>query len=345
MSSMNTILRRGATLAAAALLLAACDDSTSPPPRATLPVVRIALSTSLVQMLPGDGHAVSALPLGEGDRPLTDRAVTWRSDDPAVARVDAEGRVSAEGVGTTLVHASAGGKEASLRVDVLAAGTVARVVVGPPVQTLAPGESSVLYGMAYDASQRLIQGRPTRWRSSDPNVARVSEGGRVLAEGPGRARITAEVDGREGSMEVEVADLARVPSPEGSWTMRRLGDATVPAAYRVFLDQELDGRRVGRVEIRLDSATKTIGLDGRYTRRYWFSEWHDGALFGRYGWSDRGWWVQDRDEATGVVAITMHSTWIQNLSTTGAVQGDGMSLREQLWHEEPTEHTVWVRRP
>jgi predicted aspartyl protease len=52
----------------------------------------------------------------------------------------------------------------------------------------------------------------------------------------------------------------------------------LPAAYLILYDQWVGDKFVARVEIRLDSAVKTMATDATYQRRYYFTELHDNVV-------------------------------------------------------------------
>ena len=146
---------------------------------------------------------------------LPPAALSWTSSDPSVAAVDADGVVAAVGVGSTMITATSGGAQVAVP-----------VAVGlPPVVDLqlAPATMSLvrLARAQLVATPRLADGTVARdrllaWTTSDASVATVGGDGTVSAVGVGVATVTAAIDGRSASAEVEVAPLppsATVVSP------------------------------------------------------------------------------------------------------------------------------------
>ena len=78
-------------------------------------VTRIDLDAADVVLAPGEERVVRATARGE-DGTILDRPLSWRSDDPAVARVDERGRIVAVATGGTVVRVTTEGVEG--RVDV-----------------------------------------------------------------------------------------------------------------------------------------------------------------------------------------------------------------------------------
>ena len=120
------------------------------------------------------------------------KKVTWQSDNPAVATVDGDGNVMALSPGKTKVTATAeaGGKSAECEVTVTP--SVNGVTLNKSAASLVVGEYVKL------TATLLPEGAASEitWTTSDPAVVTVDENGGITAIAPGRAKITATVDGR-----------------------------------------------------------------------------------------------------------------------------------------------------
>jgi hypothetical protein len=82
--------------------------------------------------------------------------------------------------------------------------------------TLTVGGNSTLQAEARDAQGRPMAGRVVRWQSSAPEVVTVSGPGQLVARGPGRATVTATIDGVSHSVIVTVnpeEPVASLPPP------------------------------------------------------------------------------------------------------------------------------------
>jgi hypothetical protein len=75
------------------------------------------------------------------------------------------------------------------------AGVTDVVVTGVPQTTVLVGDTVRLVATAVNASGGVVSNQRVTWRSSAPTIAAVSDGGRVIALGGGRATITATVGG------------------------------------------------------------------------------------------------------------------------------------------------------
>ncbi|MGI6695117.1 MAG: Ig-like domain-containing protein [Christensenellales bacterium] len=124
----------------------------------------------------------------------TNRNVTWSSDKPAVATVDAAGRVTAVGVGqaTITVKTDDGNKTAACKVTVSAAAVpVTGVKLNKASTTLVVGGMEMLYATIEPPT---ATNRNVTWSSDKPAVATVDAAGRVTAVGVGQATITVKTD-------------------------------------------------------------------------------------------------------------------------------------------------------
>lgn len=110
-------IARGVTVACLLPLAAGCEDVVVAPAA----VSTIQVVPADVQVSVGGDTELSADLQDEAGRSLSGHQVTWTSDDPAVATVNATGRVTGAGSGTTTIRARVGGVEGSATARVLAA--------------------------------------------------------------------------------------------------------------------------------------------------------------------------------------------------------------------------------
>ncbi len=140
-------------------------------------------------------------------------SVTWSSSDPSVASVNQAGVVTAVGLGTAIITGTAGGRSASVTINVraLTAGGAARVTVSL-LGTLVLGDSATATATAFDAANNVLTGHPVTWRTRDASIARVSATGVVNSVSVGTTVIEAEVDGVTGPATIVVSTPAIVVS-------------------------------------------------------------------------------------------------------------------------------------
>jgi len=197
-----------ATLAAA-LILAACGDGSTGPS----PVASVDVSPASLTLATGQTAALAGTPRAADGGALTDRQVTWSSDDEGIAAVSASGVVSGVAEGSTTLRATAENGSGTAQVTVLPAG-VASVQVLPTQVSLLPGETAQLAATAMDAQGATLSGRTFVWVSEDVSVATVDDDGLVTSVAPGEATIFATLDGRSGGslLTVDDPDAPRVLS-------------------------------------------------------------------------------------------------------------------------------------
>jgi trimeric autotransporter adhesin len=134
---------------------------------------------------------------------LAGRTVFWSTENNAIASVDQEGVVSGVAPGSTRIAASSEGKSALSTVRVVAV-PITSVVITPATVTLEPEGTRALEVTIRDRNGGVVTGRAVAWASDAENVARVNSSGVVTGIRPGRATITATVDGVSGSTSVRV---------------------------------------------------------------------------------------------------------------------------------------------
>ncbi|HEX6051349.1 MAG TPA: Ig-like domain-containing protein [Gemmatimonadaceae bacterium] len=169
------------------------------------PVASVAVSPSSATLVVGETTGFEAQPRSASGQPLNGRAVSWASNRPQVASVNATGIVFAVAPGTATIIASSEGKSGSATVTVVAP-SVQRVEVTPADATVDEGESFRLTATVYDSRGNVVIGRAVQWTSDNTRVATVDETGRVRGHRQGTATITATVDGKSGSARVRVRD-------------------------------------------------------------------------------------------------------------------------------------------
>jgi uncharacterized protein YjdB len=104
-------------------LLFACGGGTSgpnppPPPPPPAPVASVSVTPDNVTLVPQQTAALQAVPRDASGNALSGRSVTWNSNAPAVASVDATGVVTAATPGSATVSATSEGRTGSATVTV-----------------------------------------------------------------------------------------------------------------------------------------------------------------------------------------------------------------------------------
>jgi uncharacterized protein YjdB len=167
---------------------------------------RVTLTPANAPLFTGRTLSLSLQLADAAGRALTvaGRTISWTSSAPAVATVSAVGEVTGVGPGTAEITASTDSASGSATFTVSDV-PVSSVSVAPTNVPLTEGSALQLTATALDAAGGAIPGRsPSSWRSDAPAVASIDATGRVSALTPGNARLTATIDGFEGSATVSV---------------------------------------------------------------------------------------------------------------------------------------------
>ena len=147
----------------------------------------------------GEVHLLEASVIDANDHAFSGQ-LTWVSSDAAVATVDADGRITAQGNGTTAVTATVGSVSGS--VDVTVRQAVSTIDLVPATVTLSAIDQRAQFAAtALDANGHPVDA-DIGFTSSEPMVAEIGDEGLAIARRNGVSTITA----RAGS----VSDTATV---------------------------------------------------------------------------------------------------------------------------------------
>ena len=162
-----------------------------------VPVTSISLNANLISLAKGSFAVLTATVSPED---AMDKTVQWRSDNPAVATVDQNGKVSAIDVGKAKITASAGGFSATCSIICISI-PVSSVVLDKTSLSLAKGSSEILKAtvLPSDATDQAV-----KWSSDNPSIATVDQNGRVTGVNSGDATITASAGDVSATCQVSV---------------------------------------------------------------------------------------------------------------------------------------------
>ncbi len=150
--------------------LLGCDDVAV----TAVEVASVAVSPGQVALFPGETVDLTATPRAASGSALEDRTVSWRSEDPAVATVNAQGRVQGVAPGQTRIVATAEGAEGSATITVNARPLIGLSSAGvvfegveregslPPIGVQVTNEGGGTLG-GLSASVEYAAGEPTGW--------------------------------------------------------------------------------------------------------------------------------------------------------------------------------------
>jgi uncharacterized protein YjdB len=195
------------------------------------PVTKVVVTPVSDQLPLGQTRQLVVTATSASGQSVGGRLVSWKTNNPAVATVNAQGTVSAIAEGVAVI-------EASVDLDGVT-GTSAITVVRVPVQsvTLVPtGTQTMRVGATLqvtatprDASGNALTGRAVNWTSSNPTVATVSSSGLVTALGTGNVSITAESELRTATLNVNVTLM-----PIGTVTLVPAADTLVTGDIKQY---------------------------------------------------------------------------------------------------------------
>ncbi len=154
----------------------------------------------------GDTLQLAATVTDQRGATIIGATVLWATDDSGVATVDSSGTVLARGPGTATISASVRDRPGHARVTVWQ--RVRSVVIGlgrDTIVQLPEGGGVRLLARALDARGRLVAGRMARWASADSTIVAIGLADTAEARTPGRATLTASIDGVSASIPAEVS--------------------------------------------------------------------------------------------------------------------------------------------
>jgi uncharacterized protein YjdB len=182
---------------------------------------------------------------------LTDKSVTWKSSDEAVATVTSDGLVTSvkTGIATITCTSVATGLSASCTV------TVGKINLSKSKATIEKGNTLTLTATVYPST---LTDKSVTWKSSDETVATVTEDGMVTGVKAGTATITctSNVTGLSATCKVTITATSGTRSLSGDDDdeLTDIDDMDMdPAVVEPFDVYDLSGRKV---------LNKVTSLDG-----------------------------------------------------------------------------------
>lgn len=162
----------------------------------------VTLDHTNITLYPGETQTISATVAPDN---TADKTVTWTSSNPAIASVDAYGKVTAVAPGSATITATCGSVSASCNVTVNPAPVVeaTAITLSQTYLSLETGGSASLYATVTPDN---TTDKTVTWTSSNPAVASVSSSGYVNALSAGTAIITATCGNVSATCSVTVTD-------------------------------------------------------------------------------------------------------------------------------------------
>jgi len=206
---------------------------------------------------PNSAHAVigsktqlTATAYDAGLTALTDRGMTWTTNNAAVATVDANGLVTAKAAGGATITATSEGKSDVCQL-VVSSPPVATISVAAGATSISQNATTTLVATTKDASGTVVTGRVITWQTSDPDIVSLSAttGSSVQITGglSDKATITATSEGVTSapiSITVSQGQVATVVVTLGSNTIKTNATTTASAVVYDAGQRPLQGRTV-----------------------------------------------------------------------------------------------------
>jgi uncharacterized protein YjdB len=204
---------RNSVLAAIALtLLTACSDDGAgivepPPPPPPAPVASVLVTPEAPSLVVGGQLTLQAQPKAADGSDLN-RAVSWSSENEALATVSTLGVVTTIAAGEVGIRATSEGKVGRALISVLpvprASVAEVRLSVDDDIELEWDGRTQIS-ATALDSAGNVLENRQVDWLSNRPSVAAVWSGN-IEAMNPGIATITARIEGVVAQVTVRVKD-------------------------------------------------------------------------------------------------------------------------------------------
>ena len=163
-----------------------------------IPVASVSISRSSAELVEGESLTLTA---NVSPSDATEKTISWSSSKPSVASVDQKGTVNALSVGTTVIKASAGGKNDSCTI------TVISKTIEVSSITLDKSSLSLKIGEEYQFNDTINPSNATEknvsWSSASSSIATVKNG-LVKGISAGETEITASCGGKKAVCKVKI---------------------------------------------------------------------------------------------------------------------------------------------
>lgn len=225
------------------------------------PIFRITVAPPALDLLEGESSSLAATLLDANLETVEPRSLSWQSEDPAIARVDEEGTVTAIAPGETRILALSEGKVGWAPVEVRQ--RASEIVLDLSPREIRVGGRIPLRAEARDARGARVEDLELEWVVEDGTVAHLLGQAYVEGMAPGTTRIIVrnEAHGVEASAELlvrEAASFRLLGPPSEVWAA---GDR-----FSLALEVEVGGELVPPRDpewFTVDESVATIDAEGK----------------------------------------------------------------------------------
>lgn len=180
--------------------------STAPPPAPVVTTVTVNPVTASLAV--GATAALQATVKDGQGNVMTGQSVSWATDNPSAATVNASGVVTGVAAGSATITATSSDKSGTANITVSAnpppPPVVTTVTVTPSTASIVVGATVSLSATVKDAQGNVMTGQTVTWSTSSPSAATVNSSGVVTGIAAGSATITATCAGKSGMSSVTV---------------------------------------------------------------------------------------------------------------------------------------------
>ncbi|MEW5250450.1 beta strand repeat-containing protein [Microbulbifer discodermiae] len=179
-------------------ILAGCDSGIWDSPAAQLESIQVTTpqgTSTDISLTVGDSQSLTALGrYSDGSTADITDSVNWRSDNAAIAAVDADGRIAAISQGSTRISASLNGITSNTVTVAVADPVLTSIQVTPAVVKLPKGNSQQFTALGrYNDGSTADLTSSVSWRSDDTDIATVDNLGELKAVAIGSTAVTASL--------------------------------------------------------------------------------------------------------------------------------------------------------
>lgn len=223
------------------------------------PAASISIQPRSLKLLAGQSYTLRAAVFSKAGDLRSDR-VTWTSSAPAVARVAANGEVTAVGAGSTTITASSSTVREAIKIDVAPA-NVGSTTITPSAPNGRTGDVIRFKLAVKDAAGKSIDGLSPTW-SFSPGEGAIDADGAFVGYNAGTYTVTALVGQRAAQTTVTLTprDVRRPAKVVGTLVRSAFPTSEVwvhPNGKVAYLGTHLGGDRVYVLDVS-DPATPTI---------------------------------------------------------------------------------------
>ncbi len=245
------------------LLSSGCDGSGPSEPDGSRTVASITLAPEVASVARGETGQLTATVRNAAGGTVSDVALQWVSENPAIATVDSTGVVTGVSTGVTQVRASAGDVtgEAMVQVEPPEA---AWVEVSPSFAALAVGEARPFRAMAFSAGGDSIPEATVTWTAAG-GVVEVSGNGTATVTGGGGGWLVAQAGAAVDSARVVglgSGSLLATAMPEAGHRFRAPPGQEVRVEVAIDLSRVSPDRSLGALMLEVAFDPQVLDFTG-----------------------------------------------------------------------------------